>query len=79
MITLNKYSRLFSRGGGKFSRIELFPAFQGERIITDGKEYLLKSKHFEVKIFTNCFRFAKVFPLENNPLYRYKQIHFKAP
>ena len=32
----------FSRG--KFSRI-----------VTDCKEYLLKSKHFEGKIFMNCF------------------------
>ena len=54
--------------GGKFSRIELFLAFQGE-IFTDCKEYLLKSKHFEGKIFTNCFRFMKIFSLENNPLY----------
>ena len=33
--------------------------FQGEkfsRIVTDFKEYLLKSKHFKGKIFTNCFR-----------------------
>ena len=32
----------------------------------------MKSKHFEGKIFTNCFgfmKFAKIFPLENNPLY----------
>ena len=32
----------------------------------------MKSKHFEGKIFTNCFRFvkfAKIFPLKNNPLY----------
>ena len=46
---------------GKFSRIS-----------TDYKEFLLKSEHFEGRIFTNCFRFmkfAKIFPLENNPLY----------
>ena len=61
--------------GGKFSRIELFPAFQGEnfsRIVTDCKEYTLKSKHFEGKTFMDCFRFvkfAKIFPLENSPLY----------
>ena len=52
-----------------------FPRFSKgkfSRIVMDYKEYLLKSEHFEGKIFTNCFRFAKFaknFPLENNPLY----------
>ena len=52
-----------------------FPRFSRgkfSQIFTDYKEYLLKSEHFEGKIFTNCFRFvkfAKNFPLENNLLY----------
>ena len=35
-----------------------FPRFSRgkfSQIVTDCKEYLLKSKYFEVKIFTNCF------------------------
>ena len=56
-----------------FSRIKIFTNwpfldFEG----TDCKEYLLKSKHFEGKIFTNCFQFVKfmkIFPHENNSLY----------
>ena len=38
----------------------------------DCEEYLLKSEHIKGKIFTKFFRFvkfAKIFPLENNPLY----------
>ena len=52
-----------------------FPRFSRgkfSRIVTDYKEYLLKSEHFEGKIFTNYLRFvkfAKNFPLKNNPLY----------
>ena len=52
-----------------------FPRFSRgkfSRIVTDCKEYLLKSKHFKGKIFTNRFRFVKftkIFPIENNPLY----------
>jgi len=50
--------------------------FQGENFHKSSRivrsTYILKSKHFEGKIFTNCFqfiKFAKIFPLENNPLY----------
>ena len=68
------------RIAGFFLRIKFFtnwpfPDFQGgkfSRIVTDCKEYLLKSKHFEGKIFMNWFRFVKftkIFPLETNPLY----------
>ena len=52
-----------------------FPRFlrgKFSQIVTDCKEYLLKSKHFEGKIFKNRFQFVKItkiFPLENNPLY----------
>ena len=52
-----------------------FPRFlrgKFSRIVTDYKEYLLKSEHFEDKIFMNCFqfvKFSKIFSLENNPLY----------
>ena len=52
-----------------------FPRFSRgkfSQIVTDCEENQLKSEHLEGKIFTNCFRFvkfAKNFPLENNPLY----------
>ena len=64
------YSGLFLRGEN-FHKLSYSQLFKGKfsRIVTDCKEYLLKSKHFKG---TDCFRFvktAKIFPLKNNPLY----------
>ena len=58
--------------GGKFSRISLIQLFEGEIFHESLQEHTVPnafSKYFEGKIFTNGYRFVKIFPLKKNLLY----------
>ena len=79
MYILILHSRLFSRGkfsqGRKFSRVELFPAFQGKNF--HELSWIVRSTYWKVNISRvkfswivfDLWNLQKNFPLENNLLY----------